>query len=154
MDGATTGPLALRAGANFRNEEMSRYKESVITLRAPKSSIEERRRAAAKADRADDDADDHVVLRGKRHDLAIKLLDPIFRLLDAAARRRKMEAAEMAAGLIGAAVTRGNLEMMMSQWQGYALSRQVVRRQPHRPQHNAPKQNRGTAEISAQAEEV
>jgi len=54
--------------------------------------------------------------RGKKIPLALEMPAAVFKLLQAAAARRDMDMADLAVGLIGATVCRGNIEFMLNQF--------------------------------------
>jgi hypothetical protein len=81
-------------------------------------------------------------------------------LLTAAAARRNMLPEDLALGLIGAVLTRGNIEEMLNKWNGYIhAGERVVPRDQYRTTNNngdpvRPQDPfRGASEIEAQASE-
>jgi hypothetical protein len=64
---------------------------------------------------------------GERVLLTLDVPNSIHKLLTDAARRRDMPIEDLAVGLIGAAVARGNIEDMMNKWNGYLFAGHRVR---------------------------
>jgi hypothetical protein len=94
----------------------------------------------------------------KRTPLTLAIPVAVHKFLVDAARRRKMKPEDLAVGLIGAVLTRGNVEEMMGRWGGYIDAGQRPFHHGPYAKHEKPNQveqtkDRGTSENSAQAAE-
>jgi hypothetical protein len=99
--------------------------------------------------------------RWKRVPLTLDVPPIVLKYLTDAATRRNMLPQDLALGLVGAVLTRGNIDEMMNKWYGYIhAGERVIPRDQYRTHNNsgqpvrAQDPYRGVSEISAQAGEV
>jgi hypothetical protein len=94
--------------------------------------------------------------RVKRVPLTLEFLPNVLKYLEAAAARRNMLPEDLAVGLVGAVLTRGNIDEMMNRWHGYthAGERVFVHRDQYRSRNSGePVRAQDPYEISEISEE-
>jgi hypothetical protein len=103
---------------------------------------------------------DRTGARAKRVPLTLEFPAKVLKYLTDAAARRNMFPEDLALGLVGAVLTRGNIDDMMNKWCGYLhAGKHVVPRDGSRTYNNngepvrAQDPFRGASEIEAQASE-
>ena len=86
--------------------------------------------------------------------LALDVPADVHKMLTDAARRRDMLPEDLATGLVGAVLTRGNIEEMLNKWNGYLMAGHRVRGIDDKGRSDKQKPIRGASEQPAQAGEV
>jgi hypothetical protein len=61
-----------------------------------------------------------------KHKVTVELSEPVFKLLEAAAKRRSLDADDITARIIGGILTRGSIDNALNGWGRYLSDRRCV----------------------------